>query len=575
MPDVGSLIARGAALVQGGFARYHEAFLTITARARGRFERREWKAGLADAAERLQLYERVIGEVVGEIGLLLDARARDPEAWAALRAEHSRIAAGQPAAEIAETFFNSVTRRVFRTVGTNPAIEYLDFRFQHIPDADRDAPTRAYPVPGPVAAAVRDLLADVALDAPWVDAEGDARLAAREIDRAWGAGGAPLALQWLEVLEPVFYRRKGAYLVGRARGGNRVMPVVLALVHGPAGVTVDAALLSESDVSVVFSFTRSHFQVAVRRPADVIGFLRTLMPVKPIGELYTSLGYHKHGKTEFYRDLQRHLARTTELFERAPGERGLVMEVFTLPSFDMVFKVIRDAFPAPKQTTPEDVMQRYRLVFGHDRAGRLVDAQLFEGLSFPKARFSRLLLAELLASSSRTVRVEGDQVVFARVYAERRVRPLDLYLRDAEAGPARDVALDYGQAIRDLAATGIFPGDLLLKNFGVTRHGRVVFYDYDELRLLSECRFLELPAPRSPEEEVADEPWFSVGANDVFPEELASFVPFDGAAREAFLGAHGGLHEPGFWRDMQARAASGEVVDIFPYGQERRLRAER
>jgi isocitrate dehydrogenase kinase/phosphatase len=572
MPDPTSLAGRGATLIQAAFARYHESFLAITTRARGRFERQEWRAGLADAAERLELYERAIGTVVGEVRALLEGRERDVDVWAALRAEHSRVAADQPAAEIGETFFNSVTRRLFRTIGTNPAIEYLDFRFQHIPDADRDAPLRAYPVQESTAAAVRRLLADVALDGPWVDADGDARLAAREIDRAWAAGGAPLALQWLEVLEPVFYRRKGAYLVGRARAGNRVMPLLLALVHGPAGVAVDAALLSEAEVSVVFSFTRSHFQVAVRRPADVIGFLRTLMPVKPIGELYTALGYHKHGKTEFYRDLQRHLARTTELFERAPGERGLVMEVFTLPSFDIVFKVIKDAFPAPKQTTPEDVMRRYRLVFGHDRAGRLVDAQLFEGLSFPKARFSRTLLAELSETSSRAVRVDGDQVVLTHVYAERRVRPLDVYLRDAEAGPAREVALDYGQAIRDLAATGIFPGDLLLKNFGVTRHGRVVFYDYDELRLLSECRFLEMPAPRSPEEEVSDEPWFAVGANDVFPEELASFIPFSGAAREAFIGAHGCLHEPAFWRDMQARAASGDVVDIFPYVPERRLR---
>jgi isocitrate dehydrogenase kinase/phosphatase len=349
------------------------------------------------------------------------------------------------------------------------------------------------------------------------------------------------------------------------------MPLVLALVHGSDGIVVDAALVAEAEVSIVFSFTRSYFHADVARPAEAIEFLRSLMPVKPVSELYNALGHNKHGKTELYREVRRHLDRTDERFERAPGTRGLVMEVFTLPSFDVVFKVIRDSFPPPKQTTPEEVRRRYQLVFGHDRAGRLVEAHTFEGLSFPRARFSRRLLAELVESSSRAVRVEGDEVVIRHGYTERRVRPLDLYLREAEDEAALHAALDYGQTIRDLAATGIFPGDLLLKNFGVTRHGRVVFYDYDELRLLAECDFRRLPAPRHEEDEWSAEPWFFVGSNDVFPEELGRFVPFDGSTRDAFLSVHGALYTPAFWQDIQRRNAAGEMVDIFPYPEERRL----
>ena len=569
--DAHALAVRTAGLIAHGFERYHREFLQVTGRAKRRFEQRDWTGGQADARERLELYGRVIDELVAGLRTLLGPRAQDGALWSAIRAEHSQSVVGHPAAEIAETFFNSVTRRLFHTVGTNPTIEYLDFRFERIPGPLAASPCRKFPAQPDAAAAVRALLADCAFAAKWADLERDAALAGGEIERAWAAGGAPLSYEDLEVLPPVFYRRKGAYLVGRVRGGNRVMPVVLALVHGPEGVAVDAVLPTETDVSIVFSFTRSHFLAEVGRPAETIAFLRSLMPVKPVGELYNALGFHKHGKTEFYRDLQRHLSRTAERFELAPGARGMVMEVFTLPGFDVVFKVIRDTFAPPKQTTADEVKRRYEMVFAHDRAGRLVDAQAFEGLSFPKARFSHSLLAELLESASRSVRVEGDAVVVGHLYAERRVRPLDLYLEDADEPAALRAALDYGRTIRDLAATGIFPGDLLLKNFGVTRHGRIVFYDYDELRLLGECRFRDFPEPRTPEDELADEPWFAVGPADVFPEELARFVPFNGAIRDAFLAVHGRLYDTAWWHAMQANVAAGELEDIFPYGEERRL----
>jgi isocitrate dehydrogenase kinase/phosphatase len=554
----GTLPVEAAQRIREGFERYLRAFLAVTRRARARFERRDWAGLQDDARERQEVYERVVWSVVAELGRLLGNRDRDAALWTAIRGSHSEMLLGHPAAEVAETFFNSVTRRVFRTVGTNPAIEYLDFRFERLSPTGRDRPYRTYRLEGDLTTAVRALLAEYAFAVPYADAERDARLAARAIDEGWEAGTAPLPLEALEVLEPVFFRRKGAYLVGRARGGDRVMPLVFALVHRDAGVAVDAVLLTEAEASIVFSFTRSYFHADVEHPAQVIEFLSSLIPAKRVSELYTALGYNKHGKTEFYRELRRHVARTDERFERAAGARGMVMEVFTLPSFDVVFKVIRDSFPPPKQTTPDAVKRRYEQVFAHDRAGRLVDAQEFEGLTLPRGRFSRELLAELLESASRSVRVDGDEVVIAHLYTERRVRPLDLYLAETDATSAEGVVLDYGQAIRDLAATGIFPGDLLLKNFGVTRHGRVVFYDYDELRLLTE-------------DEVAAEPWYYVGPDDVFPEELGRFVPFDGGLREAFLGAHDALFTARFWNELIARQRAGEIVDVYPYGEDRRL----
>jgi isocitrate dehydrogenase kinase/phosphatase len=304
----------------------------------------------------------------------------------------------------------------------------------------------------------------------------------------------------------------------------------------------------------------------------MVEFLRSLMPRKPVDELYTSLGYHKHGKTELVRALLRHMETHDARFEVAEGEKGLVMTVFALPSLNVVFKIIKDRFGPPKQTTRREVMEKYHLVFVRDRVGRLADAQEFEGLSFARDRFSKELLAELLADCGGTVRVEGDQVLFRHLYTERRVTPLNLYLRQVDEASAVDAVLDYGQAIRDLAAANIFTGDMLLKNFGVTRHGRVIFYDYDELCLLTECRFRGIPAAPHDEDEFSAEPWFPVGEHDVFPEEFGAFLALPGRPGEAFRMSHGELLTVEYWHRMQRLAEAGEVVDIFPYRPGRRLR---
>jgi isocitrate dehydrogenase kinase/phosphatase len=376
----------------------------------------------------------------------------------------------------------------------------------------------------------------------------------------------------LELARPVFYRNKGAYLVGRAllRAGGPV-PVVLALLNPAGRVRVDAVLVGEDEISLVFSFTRSYFFVEAARPRTLVGFLRALMPWKPVAELYAAIGFERHGKTEFYRALLRHVAASDDRFEIAPGARGMVMVAFTLASYDVVFKVIRDRFDEPKRAERRDVIAKYQLVFRHDRAGRLVDAQEIEHLALPRARFAPELLAELAAKAGGTVAIDAQRVVLRHVYSERRVRPLDLYLRQAGPAAARAAILDYGSALRDLAATDIFPGDLLLRNFGVTRLGRVVFYDYDELTRLSELRFRELPRPASLDEETAGEPWFYVDERDVFPEEILGFLGLSPALREAFLDAHADLLQVRFWTAMQERHRAGEVLDLFPYRPERRL----
>jgi isocitrate dehydrogenase kinase/phosphatase len=375
----------------------------------------------------------------------------------------------------------------------------------------------------------------------------------------------------IDVVESVFFRGQGAYLVGRIICDDQTMPMTLAIKNETVGLAVDAALLTTDEVSIVFSFTRSYFHVEVHRPRELVAFLKSIMPHKPISELYISIGYNKHGKTEFYRDLVRHIEQSTDSFEIARGDPGMVMSVFTLPSFDVVFKVIRDRFAYPKTASRKDVMDRYQLVFKHDRAGRLADVQEFEHLAFARERLSEQLLTELMSEAAETISCKDKIVELKHLYVERHMVPLNLFIREAELSAARAAVIDYGRAVKDLAATNIFPGDMLLKNFGVTRHGRVVFYDYDELCLVTDCHFRELPKPRDEDDELGAEPWFYVGPNDIFPEEFLTFMGLGGELRRAFLEAHSDLLTPQYWWIMQDRHRAGELIDILPYPCSRRL----
>jgi isocitrate dehydrogenase kinase/phosphatase len=565
------LARTGAQTIQEAYEAYRREFQRITAQARRRFEERDWKGGQRDATERLALYRRFVEAVVATLEPILGEQLKDAPTWRRMRDVFSESIEGFPDIELAETFFNSVTRRVFATVGVDPDIEFVNLDMRR----DRYGPGSSIHRRHVRREGTRELVAEAlaphAFTAPFRDLERDAGLVAAVIDAAWAEAGNRRPFESLDLIDAVFYRGSGAYLVGRLRGEDSILPVVLVLLHTEEGVGVDAVLLAERDVSIVFSFTRSHFLVAVEHPGDVIRFLHSIMPRKPLAELYISLGFPKHGKTEMYRDLLGHMQRSMDVFDHARGEEGMVMIVFDLRSYDYVFKVIRDRFAEPKTNTRADVENRYRLVFQHDRAGRLIEAQEFEHLTFERRRFSPALIQELAANATRSVVVDDEEVHIRHLYVERRIQPLNLYLRAATDGAAARVVDDYGQAIRDLAMTNIFPGDLLLKNFGVTRHGRVAFYDYDELSLVTDCVFRDLPAAQSEDEELSAEPWFYVGEHDIFPEEFLPFLGLRPELRRVFLEAHGELLTAAFWRKLQERLAAGEVLDVLPYPESRRL----
>lgn len=560
---------------------YEERFHQITRRARARFLAREWPESYSDASERLHLYSTALDGLTARIKELLGDRLADHPLWSAIKAVYSSLIVESAEWEIAESFFNSLTRRVFATRGVDQTIEFVDTDFDAPPTGPEE--TLHLRLSG---AALPDLLF-TALTEPsaggfaeecWENLRAACEVAAERITAA-GSAEKTITAPGLEMIGSAFYRGRGAYLVGRLLAGaeeGHSLPLALSLRHeSERGITLDAVLLGEVDLSILFSYTRAYFRVEGARPYDLVHSLRRLMPRKRWVDLYNSIGYPRHGKTELYRDFVAHLRKSDDCFIAAEGTRGMVMLVFTLPSYDLVFKLIRDTFDFPKDSTRAEVMGRYRLVFEHDRAGRLVEAHEFEHLRIARDRFERSLLDDLLRHAAEIVRIDGDDVVITHAYVERRIRPLNLFFLEAGVEEVQAAARDYGQAMKDLAVSNIFPGDLLTKNFGVTRSGRVVFYDYDELCFVTDCNFRDLPQATTHEQEMAAEPWYSVRPNDIFPEEFPSFLSLPAAGREALLAEHADLFQAEFWRGVQKRLRGGEVPEVFPYARERKLHAAR
>ena len=559
----------GANTILAGYENYVARFRVITSRAEVRFLQRDWHGMQADASERLGLYREVVDEVLADIEALLGERTEDQSIWAPIKAVFSALISDRDDWDIAETFFNSITRRVFTTVGVDQAIEFVDTDFDTPPSRSSEPVFLALGRAKSVSSMVDAMLDHCPFD--FADRPGDAAAVTDRIEGRLEQVGALMSLDGAELVRSIFYRGQAAYLVARLHSGSHTIPLVMAFTHDGAGVAVDAVLTQEHEVSILFSFTRSYFLVDVARPYDLVRFLKRLMPRKRVAEIYIAIGYNKHGKTGLYRDLRRHLASTDEQFEIARGTRGLVMIVFTMPGFDDAFKIIRDTFPPQKRTTRRAIMDKYRMVFQHDRAGRLVDAHDFQHLEIQRSRFSDGLLEEFASEAADTVEINDDVVVIKQVYVERRVIPLDIYVREAGERAAGAAVLDFGRSIKDLASTNIFPGDLLLKNFGVTRHGRVVFYDYDELRPLTDMRFRKIPVARSDEDEMAADAWYSVGDTDVFPEEHERFLGLSPPLKEVFLSEHRDMFSPDAWQNIQRLVAGGELLHDLPYEESARL----
>ncbi len=575
-----------AKAMMDGFNRHYRLFRTESARAKHRFETADWHGQQRAQRERIEFYDLRVKEASVRLEKEFRAHEQPMEVWQQVKLHYIGLLIDHHQPELAETFFNSVTTKILhRTYFHNdfifvrPAVstEYIEN------DEPAAAPTyRAYyPGRDTLHETMARIIDNFQLQRTFQDLPRDAR---RVVD-AFGGRLAQMTLRanfQIQVLSSLFFRNKGAYVVGKIINGFNEVPFALPILHGDDGqLVIDACLFGEDDLLMLFSFARAYFMVDMEVPSAYVQFLRSLMPRKPRAEIYNALGLAKQGKTLFYRDFLYHLRHSSDKLRIAPGIKGMVMLVFDLPSFPYVFKIIKDYYPPQKDTTREQIKGKYLLVKQHDRVGRMADTLEYSEVAFARDRFEDDLIEEIRKFAPSQLEIsdrDGDgheEVIIKHLYIERRMIPLNIYLQEAfEARATEQVeraVIEYGNAIKDLVAANIFPGDMLWKNFGVTRNGKVVFYDYDEIEYITDCNFRRVPPPRNEEDEMSGEIWYTVGPRDVFPETFGPFLLGNPGVRDVFMRHHPDLLDPAFWQSHKERIQSGHVFDVFPYEPDKRF----
>ncbi|MES2960551.1 MAG: bifunctional isocitrate dehydrogenase kinase/phosphatase [Pseudomonadota bacterium] len=561
-----------------GFNRHYRLFRETTREAKARFERADWHGQQRAQRERIEFYDLRVNEASERLTREFDAPHLPADVWQQVKLHYIGLLTNHHQPELAETFFNSVTtkllhRSYFRNdfIFVRPAVstEYIE--------NDEPAATPTYRAYYPTRDTLRETLLRIVtnfqLQREFEDLERDVDSVLAAVIKQLGDWRLRTNFQ-IQVLSSLFFRNKGAYVVGKVINGFNETPFALPIVHSAqGGLTVDAALFGEDELLLIFSFARAYFMVEMEIPSAYVQFLRSMMPRKPRSEVYSAIGLQKQGKNIFYRDFLYHLRHSSDTFRIAPGIKGMVMLVFDLPSFPYVFKVIKDFYPPPKDTTREQIKGKYLLVKTHDRVGRMADTLEYTNVAFPRARFDDALVAELKRECASVLEEDGDALVIRHLYIERRMIPLNIFLHDATPEQIEHAVIEYGNAIKDLVAANIFPGDMLWKNFGVTRHGKVVFYDYDEIEYITDCQFRRVPTPRNEEEEMSGEVWYHVGPKDVFPETFGPFLLGNDRVREVFLKHHADLLDAAFWQGHKERILAGHVHDVFPYDERKRFAA--
>ena len=576
-----------------GFDRHYRLFRAESARAKHRFETQDWVGQQRAQRERIEFYDLRVREAVTRLEREFKASQQTHETWQQVKLHFIGLLVDHHQPELAETFFNSVTTKILHRsyfhndfIFVRPAVST-----EYIENENPGKPTYRvyYPNHQTMRDHVKRVVVDFNLQCAFDDLERDIdQLQAAMLERFDHSRLRP-NFQF-QVLSSLFFRNKGAYIVGRIINGFQEVPFALAVLHNEAGrLYLDAALFTEDEILILFSFARAYFMVDMEVPSAYVQFLRQMMPRKPRTELYNALGLAKQGKTLFYRDLLAHQRQSTDRFRIAPGIKGMVMLVFDQPSFPFVFKVIKDYYPPQKDTTREQIKGKYLLVKQHDRVGRMADTLEYSDVAFPLSRFEPELIEEIkkFAPSQLEIADSGSngepEVIIKHCYIERRMIPLNIYLQEAfdvlqvnrddprARAQLNQAVVEYGNAIKDLVAANIFPGDMLWKNFGITRHGKVVFYDYDEIEYITDCNFRRVPEPRNEEEEMSGEVWYTVGPKDVFPETFGPFLLGNPMVRQEFLRHHQDLLDATFWQEHQSRIRAGHVHDVFPYEASSRL----
>ena len=351
-----------------GFNRHYRLFRTESARAKHRFETGDWHGQQRAQRERIEFYDLRVRECSKRLEREFKAGKQPMDEWQQIKLHYIGLLVDHHQPELAETFFNSVTTKILHRsyfqndfIFVRPAVstEYIE---NGEPDT-RPTYRAYYPTRDTLHGELMRMVGDFDLRVPFADLTRDCIWVQQALQERLGDAKLRANFQ-IQVLTGLFFRNKGCYIVGKMINGFNEFPFSLPVLYtkNPRDgsvyipqLVIDAVLLSEDDLLLLFSFARAYFMVDMEIPSAYVQYLRSMMPRKPRNEIYNALGLAKQGKTLFYRDFLHHLRHSSDKFRIAPGIKGMVMLVFDLPSFPYVFKVIKDYYPPQKDTTRQHI----------------------------------------------------------------------------------------------------------------------------------------------------------------------------------------------------------------------------
>jgi isocitrate dehydrogenase kinase/phosphatase len=556
-----------AAWILSVFDSFYAEFFQLTWAAKAAFERRDHPAAVSHARVRLGLYNATVYPLADELRAAWPQLKEREPLWREIEAAYLAALYGRYEADLALAWLHSAQRCVHH--GEWKPVEY-GFGGSHRIVPPADAVCERIPCSWPLDPAVVQKALQVAeLAVPFCHAARDAELIARRVNDllASRAGGG---LRAIEMVRAGFFRNRGAYLVGRlVLKGAEVKPFVIALVNAEAGVQAAALLHATAHVHNLCSSTEAPFQVTSRYYHELAAFLQSIMPSRPLGLHYSTIGYYHFSKVAVMNEVRRRLVRDRERFVVAPGSVGTVTIAFTSPQLDYVLKVIRDrptsGYKWDSFEGVDAVLAKYKRVHEINRTGSMLDNIVYYNLKLEHSWFEPALLSELLQSAGNSAQLQGRALVFKYLIAQRKLTPLNVFLEGAPEDKAVRAMVNLGFCIRNNAAANVFNKDFDARNYGVSRYLKIYLYDYDAVEALTDVK-VRSNRDRCDGEEDAPA-WFFEPGLIFLPEEIeAGLRVRNRALRRAFRTAHSDLMSVEYWEGLQQALRAGQVpgTHTFP-----------
>ena len=551
--------------IQQVFDDFYRDFCAIPAKAKAAFEAGAFQQSLQNSRDRLTLYGERMHALAHTLAEEYSGNTVAPELWDRLEQHYTASVAGRYEADLALAFLHSVRRAVFMDNWT-PVDYAVDIKTQSSSDSDVMLSRAVDEID---AGLIQEMLAIPSFGIPFRDVVGDSERAADKVDRTLRKRGLADSITAVDVIRGGFFRNRGVYVVGRIRlHGGSVVPLILALLHDEAGIYIDAVLADEPEAHNLFSTTRANFIVTNDHYHELAEFLYGIMPKRPLGLHYSSLGFNHFGKVAVMDELTAELTEDDAVLDTAVGFPGTVAIGFQAPGSVYNLKVIRD-HPTDNYkwgdfAGVESVLEKYRQVHDINRTGSMLDNAIYYNVTLPKSHFAMELLSEMLEDASNAVSLRGTTVFFQHLIVQRKMIPMPVFLEQAPREDCERAVISLGQCIKNNMAANIFNRDLDGRNYGVGSHIRVYLFDYDALETFTDVKIRSNQGRFDGEEDIPG--WFFEDGVVFLPEEIESGLRIvDRDLRRLFRSVHGDLLKVEYWQRIQDELRCGNVPQIQVY----------